>query len=193
MTPVSDEPAPRGVDEVKRSLVAAARRLLSEMPAAQISGRRIATTAQVNYGLIHQYFGSKQAIFRAVLEELTEELGEGASRAGSARTWWAELPTRPFDTDAWRTFANLVSSPELMDSMEWDFPLMRTLIGDLTGEEPPVGIEEARVAAAAVGALLVGWSLMEPVYQRGLGLDAEQLAAVRRGVLGMVRVPGQAE
>lgn len=193
MTPVSEEPAPRGVDEVKRSLVVAARRLLGEMPAAQISGRRIATAAQVNYGLIHQYFGSKQAIFRAVLEELTEELGEGATRAGGARSWWQELPTRPLDTHAWRTFANLVSSPELMDSMQWDFPLMRNLVSELTGQEPPVAVEEARVTAAAIGSLLVGWTLMEPVYQRGLGLDDDQLAAVRRGVLGMVRVPGQAD
>lgn len=193
MTPVSEEPAPRGVEEVKRSLVAAARRLLGEMPAAQISGRRIATAAQVNYGLIHQYFGSKQAIFRAVLEELTAELGEGASRAGSARSWWQELPTRPLDTGAWRTFANLVSSPELMDSMQWDFPLMRTLVAELTGQEPALDVEEARVTAAAIGSLLVGWTLMEPIYQRGLGLDADQLAAVRRGVLGLVRVPGQAD
>jgi AcrR family transcriptional regulator len=192
VTSVSKEPAPRGVDEVKRSLVAAARRLLGEMPAAQISGRRIATAAQVNYGLIHQYFGSKQAVFRAVLEELTEDLGEGATRAGSARAWWQELPTRPLDTDAWRTFANLVSSPELMDSMEWDFPLMRTLVAELVGEDPPIDVTEARVAAAAIGSLLVGWTLMEPIYQRGLGLDADQLDAVRQGVLGLVRVPGQA-
>ena len=49
------------------------------------------------------------------------------------------------------------------------------------------------MTAAAIGSLLVGWTLMEPVYQRGLGLDDDQLAAVRRGVLGLVRVPGQTE
>ena len=63
---------PRGVEAVKASLVTAAAELLAAQPASQVSGRAIARRAHVNYGLIHQYFGSKEKIFREVFLQLSD-------------------------------------------------------------------------------------------------------------------------
>ena len=60
----ADGRRPRGTDEVVEALVAAAARLLGDDPPERISGRRLAAEAGVNYGLIHHYFGGKEAVLR---------------------------------------------------------------------------------------------------------------------------------
>jgi len=47
----------------KMRLIDAATELLQERGASGISGRELARRAGVNYGLIHHYFGSKEAVF----------------------------------------------------------------------------------------------------------------------------------
>jgi len=64
--------APRGSDEVREALVAAAARLLGDAPPERISGRRLAAEAGVNYGLIHHYFGGKEAVLRDGFTRLSE-------------------------------------------------------------------------------------------------------------------------
>jgi len=51
---------PRGADEVR-----AAGELLGSKAPHDISGREIAERAGVNYGLIHHYFGGKDALVRS--------------------------------------------------------------------------------------------------------------------------------
>jgi TetR/AcrR family transcriptional regulator, repressor for neighboring sulfatase len=60
----------RGADRARASLVEAATRLLPEQAPSTISGRDLAAEAGVNYGLIHHYFGSKDAVLRAGLVAL---------------------------------------------------------------------------------------------------------------------------
>ncbi len=53
-------------------LVHAAIELLKERAATGVSGRELARRAKVNYGLIHHYFGSKEAVFDAAFVQLHE-------------------------------------------------------------------------------------------------------------------------
>lgn len=54
----------------ERRLIEAAIGILLESSNQNISGRALARTAGVNYGLIHHYFGSKQAVFDVAFQKL---------------------------------------------------------------------------------------------------------------------------
>ena len=58
---------------MRRALLDAAARLLPDRAPSTVSGRELAHEAGVNYGLIHHYFGSKDAVFRAGLFQLRDE------------------------------------------------------------------------------------------------------------------------
>jgi AcrR family transcriptional regulator len=60
----------KGREAAEWSLIDAAARLLYDRADAGISGRELARRAGVNYGLIHHYFGSKEAVFDQAFSHL---------------------------------------------------------------------------------------------------------------------------
>ncbi|MEO6122927.1 MAG: TetR/AcrR family transcriptional regulator [Ilumatobacteraceae bacterium] len=60
----------------RQALVSAAKAMLPERAPSSVSGRELATRAGVNYGLIHHYFGGKDAVFREAVLELRAEFLE---------------------------------------------------------------------------------------------------------------------
>lgn len=63
-TPAASAAAPRGRSEVQAAIVQAARALFAEKPYADVTTRAIAQAANVNLGLLHRHFGSKEAVVR---------------------------------------------------------------------------------------------------------------------------------
>ena len=61
----------------RQALLDAALRLVAERPPSSISGRELAVEAGVNYGLIHHYFGSKQALLQEGLASLAGSFAAG--------------------------------------------------------------------------------------------------------------------
>jgi len=61
--PIRDVEATKGRDAAEQRLLQAAIELLKERADTGISGRALAKRADVNYGLIHHYFGSKDGVF----------------------------------------------------------------------------------------------------------------------------------
>ncbi|MFP6713449.1 MAG: TetR/AcrR family transcriptional regulator [Rhodospirillales bacterium] len=61
-----------GREAVENKLVQAAIELLKERADTGISGRELAQRAEVNYGLIHHYFGSKEAVFDKAFVDMHE-------------------------------------------------------------------------------------------------------------------------
>jgi AcrR family transcriptional regulator len=74
--------SPRGPQEVREALIAAAMRLLPAKGPDGVTGRDIARLAGVNYGLIHHYFGGKQALLHEALVRLREEFIERRRSSG---------------------------------------------------------------------------------------------------------------
>ena len=70
---MSESAAPRGAEAVRSALLAAATDLFADRGPSHVSVREIARAAGVNHGLVHHYFGSKDALLRAVLDELASE------------------------------------------------------------------------------------------------------------------------
>jgi AcrR family transcriptional regulator len=146
----------------------------------QISGRMIAERANVNYGLIHQYFGGKNQIFHAVFMDMSERVT--AEAKNSAERWWSRPDLFSTRGDLWRIVANLVADPDLVEEMGWEFPLMRTIVAQMRAAHPEWAVRKVQAHAAAVGSTLLGWALLESTFQRGLGLDPDELREVRARV-----------
>lgn len=72
---------PVGRDAVMAALTAAAARLIIEK-GAHVSVRQIATEAGVNHGLVHQYFGTKQALVSAAFDTINQRASRELDEQG---------------------------------------------------------------------------------------------------------------
>lgn len=74
---------PKGADEVREALIKAALHLLPRKGPGGVSGRDLAGRAKVNYGLLHHYFGTKQAVFNEAVLRMRADFIERHGTAGS--------------------------------------------------------------------------------------------------------------
>ena len=176
--------APRGAEAVRAALVAAAADLLVTHAPAQISGRMIAEHANVNYGLIHQYFGTKSQIFRAVFLDVSEQVTAEARITDQG--WWNRPDLFSTRGDLWRIVANLLADTELVVQMGWEFPLLRTIATHMQAEHPEWDDRKVQAHTAAIGSALLGWALLESTFERGFELSPNELRDVRTRVFEIV-------
>ena len=161
----------RGPDAVRRSLIDAAKRLMSMRSPRQVSGRELAQHAGVNYGLIHHYFGTKDNVFAEAVSEATAAIGES----------WDDGEMIPINTSeeagSYRTFAKL----EVDDSRSPIRDLICRIVAgqaETSGRDPDDPELLADVAIAT--ALQFGWGAFEADIVGALeefGGDLEDLRA----------------
>jgi len=165
----------RGPVAVRASLIAAASELFAARDTSSVSVREIAEAAGVNHGLVHHYFGSKQGLIDAVLDDL----GRRAARALDAGLDLS--PTGPLARYVLVASKALTTSGDTAGktSQQSAVALVRRL-GQLG--TPPVS-DEARLRTARLAATFIGWLLFEPVLLRAAGLDDLDPAAVRHQLL----------
>ena len=144
----------------------------------------IAERANVNYGLVHQYFGGKNQIFRTVFMDVSEQVTAEAKRSDPG--WWNRPDLFSTRGDLWRIVANLVADPDLVVEMGWEFPLMRTIASEMQAAHPDWELRRVQAHAAAIGSALLGWAILESTFQRGLRLSPAGLRDVRTRVFEIV-------
>jgi AcrR family transcriptional regulator len=182
---------PSARERVVDQLVAAAMPLFAERGPKQVSLREIATAAGVNYGLIHQYVGTKQDLLALVFRRASQD--------------WAE---------------QFASAPTLDDALDWQFrPRSATYVRMLThalleGDDParllgrsPASTEmsrrlaseagggtgdddprdDPRIQAAALTCMRLGWGLFGDFLRTVAGLDDRPEDEVRAAVYATVR------
>jgi AcrR family transcriptional regulator len=183
---------PPARERVVAQLVAAAMPLFAERGPKQVSLREIAAAAGVNYGLIHQYVGTKQDLLALVFRRASQD--------------WAEQ------------FAN---APTLEDALDWQFrPHSATYVRMLThalleGDDParllgrsPASSEmsrrlateagggagrdgdprdDPRIQAAALTCMRLGWGLFGDFLRSVAGLEDLPEDEVRAAVYATVR------
>ena len=167
MTDLDTNEPIRGPEAVRKSLIEAAVQLMAMRSPRQISGRELAKHAGVNYGLIHHYFGSKDAVFAEAVAVATEEMGERWDSVGI-------LPVNTSDGAAsYRTFAKLeldeVRSP-MTDLIH------RIVRGQATATGRVEDDPELLAQVALCAALQFGWGAFEEEIVTGLqefGVDRD--------------------
>jgi AcrR family transcriptional regulator len=164
------------------AMLDAAEELFAEHGFTAVTVRDIAKQAGVSHALVHRYLGSKEDVYRKVFERNEDVL----VAAGAGTDDLLEAVTRMFHGGlAHRQYLRLVTHSALhglpFAATMGRFPateLLVELASRQTGEAPPCGAIDPRVAIAAVVSLYLGWISLEPWLVPAAGLQDVDEAAI---------------
>lgn len=172
-------------------IVAAASLLFAESGPARVSLRDIAREAGVNYGLIHQYVGSKDALLTLVFQSSAERWSHSFSEASTAADAVDHL-MRPKSTAYVRMLAHSLLEGRDPATLLQSSSGLEALSARLRDEADPDSDADTRLQAAAMACTAMGWGLFGPYLREiaGLGdipepeLTDRIYSFVRQAVLG---------
>jgi AcrR family transcriptional regulator len=198
----------RGREATSEAILGAAEKLFYDRGYENVTVRDIAQQVGVSHALVHQYVGSKEEIFRAVLAR-----NDGLMAAGATGTLdlveSARLILRRGLEPPGREYLRLLMKSALSglpyDQTTGHFTEVDRLV-DLAEQQaaaasPVERIEkdlDPRLVGACVGSLLLGWVAGESWLRPAWGLanmdDAEIANGLERVILSILRdhVPGAA-
>jgi len=172
------------------ALLRAAAALFAEKGAEAVSTREIASKANVNNGLIHRHFRTKEALLREVLEGMSAEISavdqEGDESAVLLRFFHAVRERETY----WKLIARTMLDGQPIDHMQRTFPTMgRTieLIEIRQAQGRGLAGWDPRVVAAFLGAVAFGWLVFEPWLLAAGSFSEEEKDAAGRDVIRLVR------
>jgi len=172
MTDTVDPPAkPIGREAVSTALIDATISLIIEQGTA-VSVREIAARAGVNHGLVHTYFGSKDALVVAAVDEVNRRAGaetdaKGYPAPGLANRRGGEL-------------AKVIARMRLDENRDLftSHPISNRWIEAILTDRPDVDEEEAKMMVASASVVALGWPVFADHICEILDLDVDQRAAI---------------
>ena len=187
--PQVTKPRPRGRQEVMEALLASSRKLIAERGRA-IALRDIADDAGVNFGLIYHYLGTKDQLVDVVYGAAADLAAERLADAAHLDEALERLMTLGDGTAArligWAVLEGRGASPAFRDAPTLNVvaDLMRA---DAAKAGAPVDDEDARVFAAFVMTIALGWRLFAETALLAAGLDESNPELYSDRVLAYVR------
>ncbi|TQF11458.1 TetR/AcrR family transcriptional regulator [Myxococcus llanfairpwllgwyngyllgogerychwyrndrobwllllantysiliogogogochensis] len=201
------EPAAPGVPDARERLIAASSRVLAERGYDATTVKEVARVAGVNQGLVHYYFGSKDALLLAVTREHSQQYAEELrqlreetplEQLADTSFAWGESHLRESPAQfrlRYELFALGLRNPELTSAVaelqaQGDMEVARTVAlyrgGDAAKPEP-TDMHYAVIIKACFDALALQ-ALLDPKF------DAAPIyALLKRMVLSSVDGPGSAK
>lgn len=172
------------------ALLQAAAALFAEKGAEAVSTREIASRANVNNGLIHRHFRTKEALLREVLEGLSAEISaveqEGDEGAMLVPFFQAVRERETY----WKLLARTMLDGQPIDHVQRTFPTMGRaidLIGQLQAQGKGPIDTDPRAVAAMLAAVAFGWLVFEPWLLAAGGFTEEEKEKAGRDVIRLVR------
>jgi TetR/AcrR family transcriptional regulator, repressor for neighboring sulfatase len=160
-TPRADTPLGRA--EVVAAVLESAAELFAERGPAATSIRDIAAHSNVNHGLIHRHFGSKDRLVGAVLDHLGQHLA-GLLAVGADGSTVSEAVDRQL-----RVIARTSLDGYAIGELQSRFPTMELLLESVRARQSTeLG---ARLATAHTIALQLGWCLFGDFLRASTGLE----------------------
>ncbi len=156
------------------SLIEAAKRLLPDRAPGTIAGRDLAAEADVNYGLVHHYFGGKDAALRAGLGALRDDFV----------TAHGDVTSMPLITTSDPYFRALVRwhlhDSETVDADD-EFPLAAALVEAVESRmnaSSDNARSEARARAITMTSLQLCFAVFGPVLLEATGVRPHERQSV---------------
>jgi len=177
---MSDSIKPVGRGPVMAALVEATIDLIVER-GLEISVRQIADRAGVNHGLVHTYFGDKQSLLAAAVEQINIRASydldvDGFPRPDMASRRGGELAKA-------LARIRLDAGEDLFASTR---PVTDSWRQALTTSKPELGDEDVDLMIARSSALGLGWALYADHICELLQFDAERRAQVEADIHRLV-------
>ncbi len=170
----SERPSPDGFtgrEAIELKLVEAGAELLSDREPSAISGRALAQMADVNYGLIHHYFGTKDEVLRRSMQLHRD-------RFFAATTTQGRVPAF-FSPSGHPGYVRAITRATLDGELSTDearYPVITTMVDSLvdadSGDEEQSAIRVAIITAVAAQ---LAWALFTPALEQGLGVSVAEL------------------
>ena len=180
----SPDDSPRGGPEIRASLISAARHLLESTLPVGLSVRAIAAEAGVNSGLVHRHFGSKAALFGAVITQVRAEYlsqldpdMDLLDQLFAPIEWIVRTPL------AGRLLVWSASEGNDPAAFGLDYQLVKRAAGLMTDD----GIEDAESIIAHQLAAAIGWNAFETALMHGLDQDPAAVDEARDQFLTYAR------
>lgn len=172
------------------ALLKAAAELFARRGAEAVSTREIASKANVNNGLIHRHFRTKEALLREVLETLSAEISSvepnGEESATLLRFFHA---VRKHET-YWRLLARTMLDGQPVGRVQRTFPTMGRaveVIREIQAQGRGPVHADPRSVAALLAAVAFGWLIFEPWLLTAGGFVEEEKDAAGRDVIRLLR------
>jgi AcrR family transcriptional regulator len=170
-------------DETRAALVDALIDLLGERSVAAISVRDVAAAAGVNHGLVHRYFGSKDALVRAAVERISDQVYAGFPARGQTAWFYRMLRANPHIAVIVAR-ACLDGPHDLLEAAAPPPAVMQQLIARLRtslARLPLAGAIDPNLLNAFFTSAMLGWFAFRPLFAAGYGVPADaddQLEAI---------------
>ena len=166
---------PKGREQVMDALIEAAAELISRHGFAAVSVREIAARADVNHGLVHKYFGSKENLVRMSLDRLAaafrERVGKPEDLDDALRR--AEEAFREHDQYN-RLLVRVMIDGDELTGVQSNFDFLKNMIR-LVQQNQEMGKMtskmDARMIVAGIVALGYGLDLFSPYLLPATKLD----------------------
>jgi AcrR family transcriptional regulator len=174
-----------GSKPAREALLEAAARLFAERGPAAVSTREIAAEANVNNGLIHRHFGTKDELLRQTMERLAGEIAAAAASSDEPASLTRFLDATRERSGYWRLLARCLLDGQKIDELQTEFPTMGqivALVKDLQDKGSVTRDPEPNVLAALLTATALGWMIYEPFLVRAAALPEDDLDGVRHDV-----------
>lgn len=165
--------APTGRDAVVAAVLDHAADLFAERGPAATSIRDIAERAGVNHGLVFRHFGAKEQLVGQVLEYLGTDTEAHVEHAGLGTD-------DPRLRRHWTVIARCLLDGYPVGDLQKRFPTVERLVAVARTEYPDA--QEAALAAAHIGALVLGWELFGPFLRSATGLQDTPETALRQAI-----------
>jgi TetR/AcrR family transcriptional regulator, repressor for neighboring sulfatase len=137
--------------------------LFAEKGPAATSIRDVAAKAGVNHGLIHRHIGSKELLVGAVLDYLGQHLAELLAAGADGAEVDAAIDRQM------RVIARATLDGYSVGELQTRFPNMAQLVDRMKQHHPDD--RSARLAAAHLNALQIGWRLFGDFLRASTGLE----------------------
>jgi AcrR family transcriptional regulator len=181
----SDKPA--GPDEVREAILDAAMRLMEQRAGTDVSLREIAREANVNHGLVHRYFGTRNDVLTAVFRKQSQRGATLLTQATHIDEALSRLQTEP----ATKTYARLLAAA-LLDGVEpaeiaagHSFRHLLELLQAV--DTAPATTKDSTTAVAAAVCLILGWGVFGDFITASADLKGKQAQAMTKALVKILR------
>jgi AcrR family transcriptional regulator len=186
----SNHDTPHGRKEIIDAILRATEELLPRHNPTEISLRQIAEAANVNYSLIHRYFGTKESVILAAHERILSKAGEQFSTVDRIDKNIGVL----FKISEKNVSRRVLLARAMLDGadphlIQHHLPIMHQLIELLRKKKSEIenpSTYGAETLAAFFAGSALGWFFFEPFLLASTGLDKENKNKVHRQITEML-------
>jgi AcrR family transcriptional regulator len=183
--------SPRGRNEIIEAILQATEELLPKHNPSEISLRQIAEAANINYSLIHRYFGTKESVVLAAHERMLNKVGQQFSVVDQIDGNVRQL----IKISGENVSRRILIARAMLDGadphlIQHHFPIMLQLIELLRkkkSKKKKPSEYDPEILAAFFSGTTLGWFFFEPFLLASTGLDKKDKDEVHSKIAEMLQ------